>query len=210
MCKSEGSIYAAFAPVPTGDYEKRVYVTRLDKHGKVDTTFADDGYLELTTPDHTLLPASLKQSASNNYFVLTCATDINTLDEGTALMAFNSDGTLNDVFNNGNPVIIKKKPLTIATPTDLAFYASPGEAEKIYLAVLYVDTATGSSPLATLRLNSDGKLDTTYGANGWAFIGESGLASSITCQPNGQPLVACNLKLPTDSRAGLYLTRLLA
>jgi len=208
MTESEGSIYAAFAPQPAADVEDHVFVTRLDKQGKVDKRFAADGYLKLTTPGRTLLPAVLKQSVSRQHFVLACSIDINTYDEGTALMAFNSDGTLTDSFNNGNPVIIEKNPGITASPTDLAFDAGASEAEKLYLSVLYEDE-NFHSPSTTLRLNSDGKLDPTYGADGWAFIGESGLAGSITCQANGQPLVASNLKLPTDPRAGLYLTRLL-
>lgn len=209
MTESEGSIYAAFAPLPADEFQDHVFVTRLDKQGKVDERFADDGYLRLTTPGHTVLPAVLKQSVSNQHFVLACSIDIDTYDEGTALMAFNSDGTLTDSFNNGNPVIIEKNPEITASPTDLAFDAGTSEAEKLYLAVLYEDKDL-HSPFTTLRLNSDGKLDPTYGAYGWAFIEESGLAISITCQPNGQPLVASNLKLPTDPRAGAYLTRLLA
>ncbi|MFK0092287.1 hypothetical protein [Pseudomonas sp. NPDC090592] len=208
MTESEGSIYAAFAPLPTDVFQDHVFVTRLDKQGKVDKGFADDGYLKLTTPDHTVLPALLKQSTSNQHFVLACAIDINTYDEGTALMGFNRDGTLNYSFNNGEPVIIEKNPWIIATPNDLTFDASHGEAEKIYLTVLYEDD-NGHSPFTTLRFNSDGKLDTTYGADGWAFIEETGLASSITCQPNGQPLVACSLKLPADPRTRIYLARLL-
>ncbi|MDM3887171.1 delta-60 repeat domain-containing protein [Pseudomonas sp. BCRC 81390] len=209
MTTSEGSIYAAFAPLPGEEFEEYVFVTRLDRHGKVDASFAEDGYLRLATPGYPVLPAVLRQSVSNQHFVLACSIDVNTYDEGTALMAFNSDGTLTDTFNNGNPVIIEKNPEIVASPNDLAFDANTSEAEKLYLAVLYEDKNL-YSPFTTLRLNSDGKLDPTYGADGWAFIGESGLASSITCQPNGQLLVASNLKLPTDPRAGLYLTRLLA
>lgn len=207
LALNEHGIYAAYAPLPTEDFKNHVIVTRLDEHAKIDRTFADGGYLHLHTPGHTLLPALLKQSTSNHHFVLACRTDINTYDEGTALMSFNSDGTLNNGFNEGRPVIVEKTPSVMASASDLSFDARSGNAEKIYLTVLY-ENAESEGHFVTLRFNSDGKPDHDYGASGWAFVGERGMASWIRCQRNGQPLVACNLKLATDTKNGLYVVRL--
>ncbi|MDH4551510.1 delta-60 repeat domain-containing protein [Pseudomonas sp. BN607] len=204
---NEQGIYAAYAPLPTEDVQNHVIVTRLNEHAKVDKTFADGGYLELRTPDHTLLPVLLKQSASNHHFVLACRTDINTYGEGTALMSFNSDGMLNDGFNEGRPVIVDKAPLAMASALDLSFDTGSGDAEKIYLAVLY-ENEKFESHFVTLRFHSNGEPDRDYGADGRAFVGERGMASWISCQRNGQPLVACNLRLPTDTKTGLYVARL--
>ncbi|KIY38584.1 hypothetical protein TZ03_21950 [Pseudomonas sp. 10-1B] len=207
MALNEKGIYAAHAPMPAEDFQNHVVVTRLDQRAKVDEGFAAHGHLRLSTPGHTLLPARLKQSTSNHHFVLACRTDINTLDEGTALMSFNSDGTLNADFNEGRPVIIQKNPSVMASASDLSFDARSGDAEKIYLTVLY-ENEESEGLFVTLRFNSDGNLDRDYGADGWAFVGKSGMASWVSCQRNGQALVACNLKLPTDTRTGLYLARL--
>ncbi len=204
---NELGIYAAHAPMPTEDYHSHVIVTRLDNRANVDETFAARGHLQLSTPGHTLLAARLEQSTSNTDFVLACRTDINTYDEGSALMSFKCDGTPNTHFNAGQPVIIQKNPLVMASALDLAFDGQPGDHEKIYLSVLYEDEAA-RDPFALLRFNGDGTLDDDFGTAGWAFVGESGTALEVSCQSNGQPLVACNLKLATDPRTGIYLVRL--
>ncbi|MBF8694233.1 hypothetical protein [Pseudomonas fulva] len=204
---TEQGIYAAHTPMPIEDYQSHVIVTRLDHRANVDETFAAHGHLQLSTPGHTLLAARLEQSTSNHHFVLACRTDINTYDEGTALMSFKRDGAPNTHFNAGQPVIIQKDPSVRASALDLAFDGQPGDHEKIYLAVMYEDEAA-RDPLVLLRFNSDGTLDNNFGTAGWAFVGESGTALKVSCQANGQPLVACNLKLATDPRTGLYLVRL--
>lgn len=204
---TEEGIYAAHAPMPTEDYHRHVIVTRLDKRARVDEKFATRGHLQLSTPGHTLLAARLERSTSNQHFVLACRTDIDTYDEGSALMSFKSDGMLNPNFNAGEPVIIQKNLSVTASALDLAFDGQPGDHEKIYLAVLYQDEAA-RDPFAMLRFNGDGTLDKDFGIAGWAFIGESGMALEVSCQANGQPLVACDLKLATDPRTGIYLVRL--
>ncbi|MBF8774200.1 hypothetical protein [Pseudomonas fulva] len=204
---TEHGIYAAHAPLPNENYHSNVTVTRLDNRANVDVTFAARGHLYLSTPGHTLLAARLEQSTSNAYFVLACRTDINTYDEGSALMSFKCDGMPNTHFNAGKPVILQKNPLVTASALDLAFEGQPGDHERIYLTVLYEDEAV-RDPFALLRFNGDGALDDEFGDAGWAFVGESGTALEVNCQSNGQPLVTCNLKLATDPRSGIYLVRL--
>ncbi|WP_145131208.1 hypothetical protein [Pseudomonas sp. URMO17WK12:I11] len=204
---TEQGLYAAHAPMPNEDYHSNVIVTRLDNRANVDETFAARGHLHLSTPGHTLLAARLEQSTCNTYFVLACQTDINTYDEGSALMSFKCDGAPNTHFNAGQPVIIQKNLSVMASALDLAFDGQPGDHEKIYLTVLYEDEAARDS-FALLRFNADGTLDNDFGDAGWAFVGESGTALEVSCQSNGQPLVTCNLKLVTDPRIGIYLVRL--
>lgn len=204
MSHREGRIYAALAPSPFSAQD-HVVITCLDEHGKVDTAFANNGYLKLTTPGHTSLPEQITWSPRNPWFFLACATN----DWGTALMSFNSAGTLNDAFNEGKPVFLEKPANAMAAPSGIALGAGTDKEEKVYLAVSYESEELGS-PLTTLRFNSDGTLDKGYGDNGWAFVGEDGEPFRITCQHNGQPLLASRLKLVADPISRIYVTRLRA
>ncbi|MFQ6574291.1 hypothetical protein [Pseudomonas sp. UM16] len=210
LAPSNGKLIAAVAPLPTDDYQDHTYVLRLDQDGNVDTGFAENGYLRITTKGHTLLPKQLKASASGAHFTLLCATDINFVNEGTALASFTSAGQLNNQFNDGLPLILNKPEGHMASPTGLGIWQLPEKEEKLYLSLDYLDEEDRAY-FKTVRLNANGTADNTYGEDGWATLpGPAGLASELACQHDGKLLVAANIRLPEDPKNGLYVVRLLA
>lgn len=181
-------------------------IYHLTASGEVDRDFGERGELFITIPDLPMLPKVLKHDANNDRFVLACATQINTLSESTALVRFTPDGGLDNTFNKGQPLRVER-PGESVTPLDIAFSHQPSADEKIYLCVNGLESA---SPFMTARLDGSGKFDPLYGTDGWSALSGPGMASSVACQRNGQPLSTASLESPANGRQGLFLVRLYA
>lgn len=200
------SLIVSVSPTPTTDFADFVVIYHLTASGEVDRDFGERGELFITIPDLPMLPKVLKHDAYNDRFVLACATQINTLSESTALVRFTPDGRLDNTFNKGQPLRVER-PDESVTPLDIAFSHQPSADEKIYLCVNGLESA---SPFMTARLDGSGKFDPLYGTDGWSALSGPGMASSVACQRNGQPLCTASLESPANGRQGLFLVRLYA
>lgn len=103
---------------------------------------------------------------------------------GSEVARYNPDGSLDSTFGSNGI-------LSLLEPPGLAIF---GVAIQNDGKILLAGARMGSISLATarpevLRLNSNGSLDTTFGAFGVVTNG-SGVALSVTLQPNGQIVTA--------------------
>ncbi|MBV8987575.1 MAG: hypothetical protein JO372_03340 [Solirubrobacterales bacterium] len=121
-----------------------------------------------------------------------------TLSAGSVASAAATPGSLDPTFGNGGTVVTNGD----GTPADAVLQAN-GDI---------LVTVGGSTTSGVLRYLPDGKLDTTFGTNGFAPISSSSMslgASGIAVQANGDILVASGATNSSDTVQGIAVERLL-
>ena len=111
------------------------------------------------------------------------------------ILRYNSDGSLDDTFGTNGVVIFDGK-------YDQAFAICLQSDTKIVV-VGYSDKNGEGDNVLVLRYNSDGTLDTTFGANGIILtkVGDYDYGYSVVIQPDGKIVVAGSTLKGSDTYA---------
>jgi len=166
-------------------------VLRLNVDGTLDPTFGsngvavidispgyDDGYAMLLQPDGKIVVAG--------------SAEPNETDFDFAIARLDADGSIDETFGNGGSTV-----LDLGGSDDIATGVALVEDGRVVVAGY--SNANTDYDFAFARFNSDGTLDSTFGANGSVFVdanSENNLAFALTRQADGK-LVACGSVLPS-------------
>lgn len=154
-------------------------VVRYNSDGTLDTTFNGTG--KVTTP---------VGAGSDLAHAVAIQTDGRIVAAGTAsgggfaIVRYNDDGTLDTAFNGTGK-------FTTGAPGDSAYSVAIQTDGKILAAGTTFNGA--NNDFSTVRLNTNGTLDTTFNATGRVVTGFGGgddLGASVAIQPNGRIVVA--------------------
>ena len=109
-----------------------------------------------------------------------------------ALVRYNSDGSVDQTFNNGN---------TINTPNTSTAYSALLQPDGKIIAV--GKTTTGGGGFCLVHYNIDGSLDTTFGPNGTNIISTAGTATAYAALllPNNEIVAVGQNATPNFSLA---------
>ncbi len=167
-------------------------VLRYNTDGSLDTTFGNGaGYVTVSgsrvsvvvQPDERIVVADNNGGTTSGIF----------------LARLNVDGTFDSSFGNGGTVITPP-PTNDGTFVDSVALQSNGQ---ILVGGTFYSSTDG---LMVARWNSDGSLDTTFGANGFAFASGTGQGTALALEPDGRIVVAGN----NIYSGGIELARFLA
>ena len=173
---------------------------RLNSNGSLDTTFDVDGKA-LIPIDIDARGYSMTLQADGR--ILVAGYSFRAQDTGYDfnLIRLNSDGSLDDTFDNAGIAKIAGRPFTNDFATSVTLQADgkilvAGFSDTIVLDVPpteFTDNSVVNPDFALIRLNSDGSLDATFGVGGKAIIPVGAFldnAYSMVLQADGKILVA--------------------
>jgi uncharacterized delta-60 repeat protein len=181
-------------------------VLRLTTAGAVDTNYGAAGLagFELFDPTYSSPPGTANSSAA----VLGGPTGVYPLADGRVVVPgvlltdWNADGNPYNgrefygtgvavtCLSDGGRRLDANNPAGTAV-TSLAPGGSRGQATVVQPdGKIVVAGSTSYAGFSLVRYNSDGSLDTTFGSNGIVTASITGLATSVTLQPDGKILVA--------------------
>jgi uncharacterized delta-60 repeat protein len=197
-------VVAGYTQQPSMSQTLDFALARFNPDGSLDNTFDGDGkVITGFSPNHRDVANALVIQ-SDGKIILGGSTsfrgDDDNTDFGFALARYNPDGSLDNTFDSDGKVVTN-----ISNPTGSFLHFREG----IYSLALQDDgkiLATGAglilglefSDFATIRYNTDGSLDTTFGTNGKVFTAfphpngadPDDAASEVFIQENGTILVA--------------------
>jgi uncharacterized delta-60 repeat protein len=181
-----GNGFEAIAIQPDGKIivAGRSSVYRLNNDGSLDTTFDADGFLSVSINGIAIYSKSLALQSDGKIIVAGFVS--NGTNNDFALVRLNTDGSFDTSFDFDG-----KTTLAVGTGHDSAFAVAIQSNGKI---VMSGQAHNGTDyDFATVRFNSIGTLDTSFGTNGIAITSLSSsndLARSIDIQSDGKILVA--------------------
>lgn len=155
---------------------------RLNSDGSQDNSFNSDGSLLLSINSQPLITKSIVQQSDGKILVSGYASNSNKYD--FAISRLNSDGSYDTTFDTDGTALF-----SIGNTNDLAYGIALQTDGKI---ILTGQTSNaGDYDFATIRINSDGSLDTTFANLGKAIQQSFGqdYGRSIDIDPNGKILI---------------------
>lgn len=162
-----------------------VLVARFNADGSLDASFGDDGVSVGDVTGSTDLARNLVLLPDGDIVVAGDPFGTNASD-GTAVVRLNANGTLDGDFGTGGIVRINER-------------VGRGLARQVDGKLLLVGASSviATSQFATMRLNADGSIDTSFGTNGLVTTSVSGstsgvgdVAQAVTVRPDGHIYVA--------------------
>ncbi len=161
-------------------------VVRYNVNGSLDTTFDDDGIV--TTPIGNSGNRAHAVALQNDGKILVAGYSWSGTDNDFALIRYNSNGSLDTTFDSDGIVTVNFG----VTSNDRAFSVAVQSDDKIVVSGYNTNTVSNRD-FASVRYQSNGTLDPTFGTNGIvstpiALGGDE--AQSVVIQNDGKILVA--------------------
>lgn len=195
--QSDGKIVVSGSSHLSGDSDNYYdfAVVRYLQNGSIDTTFGtngiatnavgtagDFGVCQFVQPDDKILVGGWSESSIDG---------ISTVD--FSLLRLNVDGSLDSTFGSGGKVMTpvgsswdNARDIAVQPDGKIIQVGSVALPAEIIHGMQYTNSAYG-----VVRYNSDGSIDTSFGANGVATVqvGFSDVCESVVLQPDGKILV---------------------
>ncbi|WP_395052582.1 T9SS type A sorting domain-containing protein [Flavobacterium sp.] len=163
-------------------------IYRFNSDGSFDSNFGVNGFVSLSNNPSVFYSKSIVLQSDGK--IVVTGTDYNETNNNFEVIRLNSNGSFDTGFDNDGKAII-----AISSINDEA-YASVIQADgKIIITgqTRNGSNTSGNYDIATARLNSNGTLDTTFGANGFTIFQNTSLSSeygrSITLQSDNKILI---------------------
>lgn len=173
-----------------------IVVVRYNLDGSLDLTFSGDGITttQIATVSDVYLPLGAAVQPDGKILVTTNSY-ISGLNEGFALLRYNTDGTLDSQFGDNG------KTLTIIGSFDVPRAAVVQPDGKIVIAgYSYTNFSPQEANMVLLRYDANGVLDTEFGIEGLGLIiadinSQADIALAMALQPDGKILITGNTGL---------------
>jgi uncharacterized delta-60 repeat protein len=172
-----GTVIAGTMAGPNG--VTRLYVTRLDGAGNIDSSFGSGGVAVVEESDENCFPyggagcQTAIESAANGIYVAGC------FHTHLSLVRLRSNGSVDATFKNGLPAGLTC-PLSRIQPLEVRL--DPMGRVLVMASTEEFGEASGT---ILVRLAADGSLDATFGAGGIAHVPFPKLEAFETVQPGG-------------------------
>lgn len=167
-----------------------IAVVRYNPDGSLDPSFGGDGVstTQISSVSDIYLP--LGAAVQPDGKVLVTTNSYMNINEGFALLRYNTDGSLDSQFGNNG------KALTAIGSFDVARKTTVQPDGKILVAG-YSNFNPQAVDMVLLRYNANGELDTQFGVEGLGLIiadinSQADIALSMALQPDGKILLAGN------------------
>lgn len=158
------------------------YILRLNANGTYDTTFNSTGLKALIINSNTFSSKSI--ISQSNGKILICGYISNGTNNDFVVIRLNSDGSYDTTFNGDGKALY-----AVGNGNDECFGMAVQTDGKIVLAG---QTNNGTNyDFATIRINEDGTLDSSFGASGKVIVqfGANRYVRSVDIQSDGKILV---------------------
>lgn len=194
LVQSDGKILVAGSAGSPSTYQ--MAVARYNTDGSLDTSFGDDGTLRFPVGAVKSFVMDMAQQPDGK--ILLGGRTWDNVSGDFALVRLNEDGSFDDTFGTNG---ISRLETTEAEASESIALLDDGKI----LMVGYKD-----DDLTAARFNTDGSLDTSFGANGWAVVPFYDLASyadDLAIQDDGKIVIA-GFALNGENRFQVVSTRL--
>lgn len=147
-----------------GGDDTQAWIGACDKHGDVISSFADQGvWIVKRLPGHPdlafITARTAAQAHERLYVVGDAGTDTN---QSGFVHCLKLDGTVDTRFNDGQAVILKRPEFE----RSIAFAVTPHDSG-VLVGCRHAYPAGNQMPTAIVRLDENGKVDTSFGDQGW-------------------------------------------
>jgi uncharacterized delta-60 repeat protein len=206
VLQGDGKIVAAGSAVSEASFYDFALVRYL-ADGTLDSTFGSGGKVETDLGANNLDQARAAVLQTDGKIVAAGTTVAsNGLDQFFAITRYNSDGTLDNSFGRRGLATVDFGSFDQSARSVLL------QTDGKIVAVGYADTESSDSDFLVARLNSNGRLDTTFGIGGTvrtSFGDLNGGANSSVLQPDGKIVAAGFNATPTSRGVDVALARYL-
>jgi uncharacterized delta-60 repeat protein len=163
----------------TGARPGGMAVFRFGENGELDLSYGDSGISTASVGNEKSEAADIALQSDGK--ILVAGTSGNYPYERAVLARFNTDGVLDSTFGNDGKVVID----TGSEQSRICAISILADGK-----ILIAGDRAGDFRIFLARLDSDGKLDTTFGSNGIVITQSNALASSMIVQPDGRIVVS--------------------
>lgn len=157
----------------------------LVTYGFAIVRYNGDGTLDMTFGTNGLATPFAGQGGEVHAMVIQPDGRIVVAGHGFAMARLMADGTLDPSFGSGGEVVSDIAP---PSPVSELVYGIALQADGRIILAGQADGGSGAAA-ALARYNTDGSLDTSFGAGGVAFGPFPGIASAVAVQPDGRIVV---------------------
>jgi len=206
VLQSDGKIVAAGSAVSGTSFYDFALVRYL-ANGTLDSTFGAGGKVETDLGANNLDQAHAAVLQADGRIIAAGTTVAsNGLDQFFALIRYNSDGTLDNSFGRRGLARVDFGSFSQSARSVLL------QGDGKIVAVGYADTESSDSDFLVARLNSNGRLDTSFGTAGTvrtSFGDLNGGATSSVLQADGKIVAAGFIATPTNQGVDVAIARYL-
>ncbi|MCX7255399.1 MAG: hypothetical protein NTZ64_01325, partial [Polaromonas sp.] len=200
--QSDGSILLAGYSADN-NFNTGFSVIRIDKNGKLDTTFGTDGKALFNLSNNGDYGQSLTVLGDDSILVAGYSTDDN-FNTDFSLIHLSKDGTIDTAFGTAGQAIVDIGSHDLGLSLSVQSNGAGTADDKILLVGSSDSGIGGATEFSVIRLNANGTLDTSFSTDGKATFNPGGFANTANCvalQADGNILVAGSSSNSSNSNA---------